>query len=118
VLAAQRRQARLVELGFDDLVGYLGDRVGSRGWSQRQVVAELRVGKAWLRREAAGLGFCWTAPRDALMTGGDGGRCALAAMAGRSGGDVGRYRDPVAIPSALHRDPIAGMTRLTVGWQT
>jgi hypothetical protein len=61
-LAAERRQARLVELGFDDLAGYLVDRVGGRGWSQRRVVAELRVGKEWLGREAAGLGLTWTAP--------------------------------------------------------
>jgi transposase len=60
-LAAQRRQARLVELGFDDLPGYLADRVGGRGWSQRRVVTELRVGREWLRREAAGLGL-WSAP--------------------------------------------------------
>jgi hypothetical protein len=60
-LAARRRQARLVELGFDDLAGYLGDRVGGRGWSQRRVVAELRVGKEWVRREAARLGLSWTA---------------------------------------------------------
>jgi hypothetical protein len=61
-LAAERRQARLAELGFDDVRGYLGDRVGGRGWSQRRVVAELRVGKEWLRREAAGLGLAWSAP--------------------------------------------------------
>jgi hypothetical protein len=61
-LAAQRRQARLVELGFDDLRGYLADRVGGRKWSQGRVVAELRVGKEWLRREAASLGLSWTAP--------------------------------------------------------
>jgi hypothetical protein len=60
-LAARRRQVRVVELGFTDLAGYLADRVGGRGWSQRRVVAELEVGKAWLRREAAGLGLAWSA---------------------------------------------------------
>jgi hypothetical protein len=61
-LVARTRRDRLVELGFNDLLGYLADRVGGRGWSQWRVVAELRVGKEWLRREAAGLGVTWTAP--------------------------------------------------------
>lgn len=40
----------------------VGESVG-RGWSQWRVVAELRVGKEWLRREAAAVGITWSAPR-------------------------------------------------------
>jgi transposase len=53
-LAARRRQARLAELGFDDLAGYLADRVG-RGWSLRRVRAELHVNAAWLRAQVVPL---------------------------------------------------------------
>jgi hypothetical protein len=56
-LVAQRRQARLVDLGFADLAAYLVDRVVGKGWSLRRARAELRVSKAWLGGQAAQLGI-------------------------------------------------------------
>jgi hypothetical protein len=64
-LVARRRQARLAELGFADLGGYLTDRVVGKGWSLRQVRADLRVRKAWLCWEAVRLGSCGWSSRDA-----------------------------------------------------
>jgi hypothetical protein len=46
---AAKRQARLVELGFADVEGYLRVRRVGQGWSLRRMLAELRVGSAWLK---------------------------------------------------------------------
>jgi hypothetical protein len=43
-----RRAARLAELGFQDLAGYLYARRVEQGWSVRRMRAELRVGRRWL----------------------------------------------------------------------
>jgi hypothetical protein len=53
-LVAERRRARLVELGFCELERYLRARMG-QGWSVKRMRAELRVGIVWLRHEAARL---------------------------------------------------------------
>jgi hypothetical protein len=52
-----RRAARLAELGFVDLGGYLRARHGLQGWSVKQMRAELRVGRAWLVGEMGRLGL-------------------------------------------------------------
>jgi hypothetical protein len=43
-----RRAARLAELGFADLAGYLRARHVAQGWSVWRMRAELRVGRRWL----------------------------------------------------------------------
>jgi hypothetical protein len=43
-----RRAARLAELGFRDLAGYLRARHVAQGWSVRRMRAELGVGRRWL----------------------------------------------------------------------
>jgi hypothetical protein len=55
--AAQRRQARLAEFGFDGLETYLQDRSVGQGWSVRRLCAELGVGHGWLDRQLARLGL-------------------------------------------------------------
>jgi hypothetical protein len=55
--AAQRRQARLAELGFTTLETYLQDRYVGRGWSVRRLGAELGVGHGWLGQQLAQLGL-------------------------------------------------------------
>src|SRR6266542_1362297 len=45
---AAKRQALLAELGFASVEGYLRVRV-EQGWSLRRMLAELRVGSAWLK---------------------------------------------------------------------
>jgi hypothetical protein len=52
-----RRAARLVELGFQDLAGYLRARHVAQGWSVRRMRAELGVGRRWLVGELARLGL-------------------------------------------------------------
>jgi hypothetical protein len=52
-----RRMARLAELGFADLAGYLRARHVEQGWSVRRMRAELGVGKAWLVGEMRRLGI-------------------------------------------------------------
>jgi hypothetical protein len=52
-----RRAARLAELGFADLAGYLRARQVAQGWSVRRMRAELRVGRRWLVGELARLGL-------------------------------------------------------------
>jgi len=52
---AERRRARLAELGFDSLEAYLQVRLVEQGWSVKRMRAELRVGIAWLRQELARL---------------------------------------------------------------
>jgi hypothetical protein len=52
-----RRTARLAELGFTDLAGYLKRRYVEQGWSIRRIRAELRVGRRWLVAELARLGL-------------------------------------------------------------
>jgi AraC-like DNA-binding protein len=52
-----RRAARLAELGFADLSGYLQARHVEQRWSIEQIRAELRVGRSWLVAEMARLGF-------------------------------------------------------------
>ncbi len=52
-----RRAARLTELGFADLSGYLQARHVEQRWSIKQIRAELRVGRNWLVAEMARLGF-------------------------------------------------------------
>jgi hypothetical protein len=47
---AAKRQARLVELGFADVEGYLRVRRVGQGWSLRRMLAELQVGSPWLSR--------------------------------------------------------------------
>ena len=49
--AAQRRQARLAELGFATLDEYLKDRCVGRGWSVRRLCAEIGVGHGWLDQQ-------------------------------------------------------------------
>jgi hypothetical protein len=51
-----RRGARLAELGFADLAGYLKARHVEQGWSIKRMRAELRVGRRWLVGELARLG--------------------------------------------------------------
>jgi hypothetical protein len=46
---AAKRQARLAGLGFADVEAYLGVRRVGQGWSLRRMLAELRVGSAWLK---------------------------------------------------------------------
>jgi hypothetical protein len=52
-----RRAARLAELGFLDLAGYLQRRYVEQGWSVRRIRAELGVGRHWLVAEMARLGL-------------------------------------------------------------
>ena len=52
-----RRAARLAELGFADLAGYLRARHVAQGWSIKRMRAELRVGRRWLVGELARLGL-------------------------------------------------------------
>jgi hypothetical protein len=52
-----RRAARLAELGFADLSGYLQARYVEQRWSITRMRAELRVGRIWLVAEMARLGF-------------------------------------------------------------
>jgi hypothetical protein len=52
-----RRAARLTELGFQDLAGYLKARYVEQGWSVKRMRAELRVGRRWLVGELARLGL-------------------------------------------------------------
>ncbi len=53
----QRRAARLAELGFADLAGYLQVRYVEQGWSIKQMRAELGVGRNWLVDQMARLGL-------------------------------------------------------------
>jgi AraC-like DNA-binding protein len=55
--AAQRRQARLAELGFAEVDEYLRDRHVGRGWSVRRLGAELGVGHGWLDQQLTRLGL-------------------------------------------------------------
>jgi hypothetical protein len=55
--AAQRRQARLAELGFAEVDDYLRDRFVGRGWSVRRLGAELGVGHGWLDQQLTRLGL-------------------------------------------------------------
>jgi hypothetical protein len=52
-----RRAARLAELGFQDLTGYLKARHVGQGWSIKRMRAELGVGRRWLVGELARLGL-------------------------------------------------------------
>jgi len=52
-----RRAARLAELGFQDLAGYLKARHVEQGWSVKRMRAELGVGRRWLVGELARLGL-------------------------------------------------------------
>jgi AraC-like DNA-binding protein len=52
-----RRAARLAELGFQDLAGYLKARHVAQGWSVKRMRAELGVGRRWLVGELARLGL-------------------------------------------------------------
>jgi AraC-like DNA-binding protein len=52
-----RRSARLAELGFADLAGYLQCRFVEQGWPIRRMRSELRVGRAWLVDQMARLGL-------------------------------------------------------------
>jgi AraC-like DNA-binding protein len=52
-----RRAARLAELGFADLAGYLECRYVEQGWSIRRMRSELRVGRSWLVDQMARLGM-------------------------------------------------------------
>jgi hypothetical protein len=52
-----RRAARLAELGFGDLAGYLRARHLEQGWSIKRMRVELGVGRRWLVGELARLGL-------------------------------------------------------------
>jgi hypothetical protein len=52
-----RRAARLEELGFAGLAGYLQRRYVEQGWSIKRMRAELGVGRNWLVAEMARLGL-------------------------------------------------------------
>jgi AraC-like DNA-binding protein len=52
-----RRAARLEELGFADLGGYLQRRRVEQGWSIKRMRAELGVGRNWLVAQMAWLGL-------------------------------------------------------------
>jgi len=52
-----RRAARLAELGFADLEGYLQSRYVEQGWPIKRMRAELRVGRSWLVDQLARLGL-------------------------------------------------------------
>ncbi len=52
-----RRAARLAELGFQDLAGYLRARHVAEGWSVKRMRAELGVGRRWLVGELTRLGL-------------------------------------------------------------
>jgi hypothetical protein len=52
-----RRVARLAELGFQDLAGYLKARHVEQGWSVKRMRAELGVGRGWLVGELGRLGL-------------------------------------------------------------
>jgi hypothetical protein len=52
-----RRAARLAELGFADLAGYLKARHVKQGFSVRRMRAELQVGRRWLVGEMGRLGL-------------------------------------------------------------
>jgi hypothetical protein len=52
-----RRAARLTELGFQDLAGYLQARRVEQGWSVKRMRADLGVGRRWLVGELARLGL-------------------------------------------------------------
>jgi hypothetical protein len=52
-----RRAARLMELGFEDLAGYLTARHVEQGWSIKRMRVELGVGRRWLVGELARLGL-------------------------------------------------------------
>ena len=52
-----RRAARLAELGFADLAGYLKARHVEQGWSVKRMRAELGVGRRWLVGELTRLGL-------------------------------------------------------------
>jgi Type II/IV secretion system protein len=52
-----RRAARLAQLGFGDLAGYLKVRYVEQGWSVKRMRAELGVGRRWLVGELARLGL-------------------------------------------------------------
>jgi hypothetical protein len=54
---AAKRQARLVGLGFADIVDYLGVRRVEQGCSLRRMLAELRVGSGWLKGQVHRLGI-------------------------------------------------------------
>jgi AraC-like DNA-binding protein len=60
-----RRAARLAELGFADLAGYLRARHLEQGWSVKRMRAELGVGRRWLVGELARLGAGAAAVGDA-----------------------------------------------------
>jgi len=53
----QRRAARLAELGFADLGGYLQRRYLEQGWSIRRMRAERGVGRTWRGAQLARLGL-------------------------------------------------------------
>ncbi len=52
---AAKRQARLATLGFADVEEFLRGRRVKQGWSLRRMLAELRVGSAWLKDQMAQL---------------------------------------------------------------
>ena len=52
-----RRAARLQELGFADLGGYLQRRYQEQGWPVKQMRAELRVSHNWLVAQMGHLGL-------------------------------------------------------------
>jgi hypothetical protein len=52
-----RRAARLQELGFADLGGYLQRRYQEQGWPVKRMRAELRVGYNWLVAQMGQLGL-------------------------------------------------------------
>ena len=71
-----RRVARLTELGFADLAGYLRARHVEQGWSVKRMRAELGVGRTWLVGELAPAGAA------TLTVASDCGRTAAEASVG------------------------------------
>jgi hypothetical protein len=53
----RRRAARLAELGFADLGGYLQRRYVEQGWPVKRMRAELQVGHNWLVAQMESLGI-------------------------------------------------------------
>jgi hypothetical protein len=54
---AAKRQARLAELGFADVEGYLRVRRVEHCWSRRRMLTELRVAPAWLKDQLQRVGI-------------------------------------------------------------
>ena len=108
-----RRAARLAELGFQDLAGYLKARYVEQGWSVKRMRAELGVGRRWLVGELTRLGLQPWPESDRTDAGRASGRLRAAAPSSsgcscpgsssegcRAGGSRGATSGPVAAGAA------------------